>query len=87
MRVDIKNARTYILRMSPMLHIRKNVLQLSQARFAEVAGVSQATVSRWERGQWEPNRDELARIRSWAKDNNVDLNDSAFFDATPGRAA
>ena len=76
------------VRMNLMLHIRKDVLRLSQAQLAEVAGVSQATVSRWERGQWEPNRDELARIWSWARENDVALSDSAFF--TPpaeGRAA
>jgi transcriptional regulator with XRE-family HTH domain len=65
--------------MNLMLHIRKEVLRLSQAQLAEVAGVSQATVSRWERGQWEPNRDELARIWSWARENDVALSDAAFF--------
>lgn len=89
MRIDMQNARAYILRMNAMLHIRKIVLGLSQVQLAEVAGVSQATVSRWESGQWEPNRDELVKIREWARINEIPFDDAAFFDPAPsqGRAA
>lgn len=66
--------------MMPIEHIRKNVFKASQAEFASIAGVSQPTVSRWEREEWEPNRDELERIRSAAQERKIDWDDSWFFD-------
>ena len=38
-------------------------LKLSQKAFADVLGVSFATVNRWERGHAEPQADRLARIK------------------------
>lgn len=52
---------------------------VNQTEFASVAKVSQGTVSRWEKGQWEPNRDELARIREEAISRGIDWNDALFF--------
>lgn len=66
--------------MLPVEHIRRNVLRMSQAAFAEVAGVSQATVSRWESGEWEPNRNELEQIRAAAIARGVPWKDSWFFE-------
>ncbi|CAH1657613.1 Transcriptional regulator with XRE-family HTH domain [Hyphomicrobiales bacterium] len=68
--------------MSPMAHIRKSVFGVSQAHFAAIAGVSQATVSRWERFEWEPNRDELARIREEAMRRGIKWSDALFFQNT-----
>lgn len=74
--------------MQPITHIRKNVFGLTQAAFAEVAGTTQATVSRWENGEFEPNRDDLERIRSAARERQLAWDDSLFFEAPePERAA
>ena len=70
--------------MLPIEHIRKNVFDMSQAAFAEVAGVSQPTVSRWEKGEWEPNRDDLERIRRAAITAGKAWKDSMFFEAPDG---
>ena len=64
--------------MNAMRHIRK-LLNLSQAAFADVAGVNQATVSRWETGLSEPSREELMRIREHAIGAGVEWNDALFF--------
>jgi DNA-binding transcriptional regulator YiaG len=72
--------------MLPMAHIRQNVFGLSQTAFAEIAGVKQPTVSRWEAGEFEPNRDELERIRAAAIESGKDWNDAWFFE-TPERVA
>ena len=75
--------------MSKIGRIRTEVFQLNQAAFATVAGVSQATVSRWESGKWEPNRDELERIRQRAIADGKLWNDAWFFDppSVPAREA
>jgi transcriptional regulator with XRE-family HTH domain len=65
----------------PIEHIRRNVFQLSQAAFAEIAGVTQPTVSRWEAGEWEPNRDDLERIRQAALGSGKPWSDAWFFEA------
>lgn len=67
--------------MHTVEHIRKDVFGLSQAAFAELAGVSQATVSRWETGEFEPNRDDLQRIREAAISAGKDWQDRWFFEA------
>jgi len=69
--------------MHPIEHIRKNVLGVSQAVLAAIAGVTQATVSRWEAGESEPNRNELSRIRDEARARGHSWDDSWFFDTPP----
>lgn len=69
--------------MNTVAHIRKKVLGLSQQALADVAGVSQATVSRWENGELEPNRDEMSLIRSKAIDDGKAWDDSWFFEVPP----
>lgn len=64
--------------MSVMKQVRQ-LLNLPQNRIASIAGVSQATVCRWEQGQWEPNRDELERIRNYALQQGFDWDDAFFF--------
>lgn len=49
--------------MRPIEHIRRNVLSMTQSQLAELTRVSQATVSRWERGELEPSRAEMEIIR------------------------
>lgn len=69
--------------MNPLQHIRKSILDLTQAEMAEIAGVRQATVSRWEHGELEPSRDELDRIRTEALKRGVEWDDKWFFEASP----
>jgi DNA-binding transcriptional regulator YiaG len=69
--------------MNSVRHIRDNIFGLSQVAFAEIAGVSQATVSRWENGELEPNRDDMERIHSAARDRGLALDYETFFVAPP----
>lgn len=48
--------------MSTIRKVRKELLKISQAELAEMAGVTQSTVSRWERGELSPSLDEVARL-------------------------
>jgi DNA-binding transcriptional regulator YiaG len=73
--------------VNPIRHIRKTVLDLSQVEFAAIAQVTQGTVSKWENGELDPNRDEMARIRALAKDRGIDWQDSWFFETPPSAPA
>lgn len=66
--------------MHPIQHIRSKVLGLTQSGLAELVGVTQGTVSRWENGQLEPTREELARMREQAKRAGKKWKDSWFFE-------
>lgn len=66
--------------MNPMLHIRRDVLAISQAEMGAIAGARQATVSRWETGQLEPDRDQLGRIRAVVRERGLAWSDAWFFD-------
>lgn len=72
--------------MNALRHIRKSVLSLSQAEIAAIASVSQGTVSKWENGDADPSRDEMARIRDAAIERGIPWDDSWFFE-TPEAAA
>jgi len=69
--------------MTAIRHIRKHVLGISQAALAAVAGTTQATVSRWERGELSPSLDELEAIRSEAAARNIEWRDAWFFEPPP----
>lgn len=69
--------------MRPLLHIRKEVLDLTQQEMAALTGATQATVSRWETGDLEPDRDQLERIRDEAIRRGKPWDDSWFFDVPP----
>lgn len=66
--------------MNTIKHIRKNILKLKQHEFAAIAGVNQATVSRWEKGVLAPSLDEMAAIRAKAVGKRG-WNDRLFFEA------
>ncbi len=66
-----------------MEYIRKHILKLTQAEFAAIANVTQATVSRWESGEFEPSLGELMLIRAAAAERGGALSDSAFFEVPP----
>lgn len=77
--------------MTPMKFVRTK-LRLTQKQLAEVAGVGQATVCRWEKPEddkdrLEPSREDLARIRSWAAEEKIKISDAWFFQVPKGRAA
>jgi transcriptional regulator with XRE-family HTH domain len=72
--------------MNPMFHIRKQVFGLSQTEMAEIAAVSQGTVSKWENGSLTPDRNEMERIRTEALRRGLSWDDSWFFEA-PAEAA
>jgi transcriptional regulator with XRE-family HTH domain len=65
----------------PLFHIRKKVFGVTQAEMALIAGVSQATISRWEEGRQSPDHDALARIRSRATKRGIPWDDRWFFEA------
>lgn len=67
--------------MTPIFHIRRDVFKENQSRFALIVGVSQATVSRWEKGEQEPTRDKLAMIRDEARKRRIFWSDAWFFEA------
>jgi transcriptional regulator with XRE-family HTH domain len=71
--------------MHPIKKIRRDIFRTTQSAFADIAGVNQATVSRWERGEFEPSRDEMAKIRDEARRRRIRWNDSLFFDAVGER--
>lgn len=76
-----------MIALIPMLHVRKAIFGLSQAEMAVIAGVSQGTVSKWEAGQSEPNRQELDRIRAEAITRGIVWDDRWFFEVPPAARA
>ena len=66
--------------MLPIEHIRKVRFQVSQAVFATIAGTTQASVSRWERGIQAPDLDEMGRIRQGAVERGIAWDDRWFFE-------
>lgn len=73
--------------MSAIRYIRREVFKVTQAEFASLAGVTQASVSRWEAGG-APSLDEMQAIRKAAADRGIEWNDAWFFEApAPEQAA
>lgn len=48
-------------------------LDLSQEEFGKLIGASLISVSRWERGEFEPTKLIKVRLKVLAKDNNIEL--------------
>jgi predicted transcriptional regulator len=67
--------------MNQIVHIRKNVFKVSQSEFGDIAGTTQPSVSRWERGELEPSRTEMTRIREAATSRGLEWNDLWFFES------
>jgi transcriptional regulator with XRE-family HTH domain len=68
--------------MNAIKFIRKTVFKVTQAEFADIAGVVQASVSRWENGI-APSLDEMQAIRSAAAARGIEWNDAWFFEQPP----
>jgi DNA-binding transcriptional regulator YiaG len=66
--------------MQPIEHIRKVIFDLSQVAFGEIAGTTQASVSRWESGDQQPGLDEMTRIRAAARERGIAWDDLWFFE-------
>lgn len=66
--------------MNTFEHIRKVKLGVSQSALAEIAGVDQSTVSRWESGPLAPGFWEMLRIREYARERGLSWEDRWFFD-------
>lgn len=63
-------------KITPVEHIRKNVLDLTQTAFASITGVAQSTVSRWENGELNPDVEEYRRIRQAVVERGSEWNDA-----------
>lgn len=64
--------------MTAIRHIRRQIFQVTQAEFAELVGVAQATVSRWEKGV-APSLDDMQAIRAAAAERKIKWRDEWFF--------
>lgn len=64
--------------MNSIRHIRKKLFKVTQAEFAALIDVTQATVSRWENGT-DPSLGEMAKIRKAASKKKVPWDDAVFF--------
>lgn len=69
--------------MKPMQHIRKALLRVSQSEMATIASTTQATVSRWEKGELSPDLTQMTRIRDEVQARGIEWSDSFFFEITP----
>ena len=75
----------FIFMMKPIEHIRRVVFDVSQVAFAEIAGTTQPSVSRWEQGLQEPSHSEMERIRVEATSRGIQWDDRWFFELPPKR--
>lgn len=69
--------------MNPIHRIRTQVFGVPQTEMAQIAGVSQGTVSKWEAGEFAPGGEALERIRNEAIRRELEWNDRWFFEAPP----
>ena len=51
----------------------RSKLNLSQEEFGKIVGASLASVSRWERGEFEPTKIVKIRIDELLRKNNIDV--------------
>jgi transcriptional regulator with XRE-family HTH domain len=67
--------------MTPIEFIRRQVFAASQVEFATIAGVMQSTVSRWEKGEFQPGAEHLKAIREEAARRRIAWSDAWLFEA------
>lgn len=66
--------------MNTLRHIRLKVFGTTQVQMAAIAGVRQATISRWENDDCMPSLPAMKRIRAEARRRRIKWNDSWFFE-------
>lgn len=66
--------------MTPLLQIRLSFGK-TQAAMAAIAGVDQATWSRWERAMLDPTLAQIARVRAYALRHGIEWSDGELFTA------
>ncbi len=71
--------------MNAIRYIRKEIFGATQAEFAALAGVTQASVSRWERGV-APSLDDMQAIRIAASERGLKWKDEWFFQSPEAAA-
>jgi transcriptional regulator with XRE-family HTH domain len=76
-----------LLRMNLMAYLRETVLGVTQVEMARITGASQATVSRWERGEQNPDVQHVAKVREAAIGRNVPWDDTWVFEVPSEKAA
>lgn len=64
--------------MNAIRYIRKEIFEATQVEFAALIGVTQASVSRWERDV-SPSLDDMRKIRLAAAERGIDWDDRWFF--------
>lgn len=70
---------------SPARYIREQVFGIpNQQAFAELLGVTQPQVSRWERGINHVSGRAQIRIRALARERGIAWNDAWFFEVPDG---
>lgn len=65
--------------MNWLKRIRCEVFRITQAEMASIAGVRQATVSRWEAGITGPSLRHIRRIRNEARKRKLRWDDRFLF--------
>jgi transcriptional regulator with XRE-family HTH domain len=75
--------------VNPVLYIRTQVLRVSQAELAVIAGVaSQGTISKWESDTHDgPSLREITRIRAEVRKRKIRWRDGWLFDVPAARSA
>ena len=66
--------------MRALRRIRQEVFELTLAQMAEIAGVSQATLSKWENGIHPADFEAVARIRDEATCRGLTWDDAWLFE-------
>jgi len=72
--------------VNQLKHIRVAVLDMTQAAFAALVGVSQPTVSRWEQGEGSPTLDQLKFIRDEILSRRIPWRDAWLFGSAQSSA-
>lgn len=73
--------------MNQILFLRRRIFKVNQAEFARLAGVGQATVSRWENGETSPSLESLRTIRAEATRRSIPWDHEWLFGVLPAEAA
>lgn len=66
--------------MTPIEYIRTKIFDETQTGFGEIAGTTQPSVCRWEKGEQNPDLEEMERIRTAARTRGIAWDDRWFFE-------